>query len=88
MTWKATLRLCYHDHYLLLLFVIVIVICYHDRYYSYCGHCRSKQGKASKPAALSRSEQEASKRREQMAVAAEARMARLKLASQQQQLWS
>ncbi|KAL3146340.1 hypothetical protein ABBQ32_003031 [Trebouxia sp. C0010 RCD-2024] len=49
---------------------------------------RSKQGKASKPAALSRSEQEMSKKREQMAAAAESRMARLKLASQQQQLWS
>lgn len=52
------------------------------------GCCRSKQGKASKAPAPSRSEQEASKRREQMAAAAEARMARLKLASQQQQLWS
>jgi len=49
---------------------------------------RSKQGKASKPSALSRSEKEAASKREQMAAAAEARMARLKLASQQQQLWS
>lgn len=50
--------------------------------------CRSKQGKAAKPPKLSRSEREAGEKREQMAAAAEARMARLKLASQQQQLWS
>ena len=50
--------------------------------------CRSKQGKAAKPPKQSRTEREAGEKREQMAAAAEARMARLKLASQQQQLWS
>lgn len=49
---------------------------------------KSKMGKASKPVAQSKSERDAAKRREQMAAAAEARMARLQLASQQQQLWS
>jgi len=50
--------------------------------------CRSKQGKAVKPPKQSKTEREAGEKREQMAAAAEARMARLKLASQQQQLWS
>ena len=36
---------------------------------------------------LSKQEQDAAKRREQMAAAAEARIARLKLVSEQQQLW-
>ena len=36
---------------------------------------------------LSRQEQDAAKRREQMAAAAEARIARLQLVSEQQQLW-
>lgn len=41
-----------------------------------------------KPPKQSKTEREAGEKREQMAAAAEARMARLKLASQQQQLWS
>ncbi len=45
--------------------------------------CRQKSGKV-KP---SKQEQDAAKRREQMAAAAEARIARLQLVSEQQQLW-
>ena len=45
--------------------------------------CRQKDGKV-KP---SKQEQDAAKRREQMAAAAEARIARLQLVSEQQQLW-
>ncbi len=45
--------------------------------------CRLKTGKV-KP---SKQEQDAAKRREQMAAAAEARIARLQLVSEQQQLW-
>ena len=56
--------------------------------WTYPMECRSKMGKANKPVAQSKSERDAAKRREQMAAAAEARMARLQLASQQQQLWS
>lgn len=46
---------------------------------------RQKDGKGK--VKLSRQEQEAGRRREQMAAAAEARIARLKLVSEQQQLW-
>ena len=48
-----------------------------------CFLCRQKDGKV-KP---SRQEQDAAKRREQMAAAAEARLARLQLVSEKQQLW-
>ena len=47
--------------------------------------CRQKDGKGK--VKLSKQEQDAAKRREQIAAAAEARIARLKLVSEQQQLW-
>lgn len=51
-------------------------------------HCRSKSSKAQqKGPALSSSELEQKKRREQMAAAAEARMVKLKASAQQNQLW-
>ena len=49
------------------------------------GLCRLKDGKGK--VKLSKQEQDAARRREQMAAAAEARIARLQLISGQQQLW-
>jgi hypothetical protein len=48
--------------------------------------CRQEGGSSGK-VRLSKAETAASQKREQMAAAAEARMARLQLLSQQQQLW-
>jgi hypothetical protein len=50
-------------------------------------HVRSVGGQCSGKVKLSKSEAEAERKREQLAKAAEARMARLQLVSQQQQLW-
>ena len=47
--------------------------------------CRQKDGKGK--VKLGKQEQDAAKRREQIAAAAEARIARLRLVSEQQQLW-
>ena len=49
--------------------------------------CMRRQKSSKGQVKVSKQEQDAAKRREQMAAAAEARIARLKLVSEQQQLW-